>query len=116
MKTILLAIILSLAICNGFAQKVFQAESAKEAQLKVYPAEDPDDADLWVCFVWSEKEITRTGLWMDMRFAHEADIIICFVDDEKDADLKIWLVDSSSESKWINQDKKKLLSLKKPAK
>jgi hypothetical protein len=100
----------------GFAQKVYQAESAADAKLKVYPVEDPDKADLWVCFVWEESEITRSGLWMDMRFDHEADVIIYFVDSENEPDLKIWLVDTPEESKWVNESKKKLLSIKGTAK
>jgi hypothetical protein len=100
-------------ISVSYGQKIYQAESAQEAQIKVYPADEPDQADLWVCFVWDESEITRTGLWMDMRFSHEADVIIFFVDEEEEADIKIWLVDSSEESKWINQEKSHLLKIKK---
>lgn len=113
---VLITVVLLQVVNHGFSQKVFQAESPELAKLKVYPVEEPEKADLWVCFVWEEVEITRTGLWMDMRFDHEADIIIFFVDDEKLADIKIWLVDTPEESKWINQSKKSLLSFKKPSK
>jgi hypothetical protein len=105
--------VLTLALSSGFAQKIFQAESAAKASVKVYPVMEPDKADLWVCFVWDESEISRTGLWMDMRFEHEADVIIYFVDEEKEADLKIWLVDTPEESQWLNQSKKNILSIKK---
>jgi len=105
--------VLTLALSSGFAQKIFQAESAAKANVKVYPVMEPDKADLWVCFVWDESEIARTGLWMDMRFEHEADVIIYFVDEEKEADLKIWLVDTPEESQWLNQSKKNILSIKK---
>ena len=97
---------------TGFSKKVYQAENAESAKIKVYPAEEPNEADLWVCFVWEEVEITKTGLWMDMRFVREADIVIFFVDEEKDADLKIWLVDTPEESKWLTESKKHLLTLK----
>ena len=97
---------------SGFSQKIYQAENAESAKIKVYPAEEPNEADLWVCFVWEEVEITKTGLWMDMRFVREADIVIFFVDEEKDADLKIWLVDTPEESKWLTEGKKHLLTLK----
>jgi hypothetical protein len=99
---------------TGYCQKVYQADSPEEAQVKVFAVEEPQDADIWVCFVWEEEEITRTGLWMDMRFAKDADVIIFFVDEEKQADLKIWLVDTPEESKWINEKKKPLLNRKKP--
>jgi hypothetical protein len=97
----------------GFGQKIYQGDSAKEAQVKVFAVEEPEEADLWVCFVWEEEELTRTGLWMDMRYPHEAEIIIFFVDEESEADLKIWLVDTIEESKWLNEKKKNLLALKK---
>lgn len=96
----------------GFAQKIFQADSPDQASVKIFAVDEPDQADLWVCFVWDEKEITKTGLWMDMEFARDAEVIIFFVDDEKQADLKIWLVDTANESKWLNQSKKHLLKLK----
>lgn len=109
---IILLLALTLTVSMGYSQKIFQANSAEEAKVKVFAVEDPEKADLWVCFVWEESEITRTGLWMDMRFDHEADIIIFFVDEEKESDLKIWLVDTVEESKWLNKEKMKLLSIK----
>ena len=51
-----------------------------------------------------------------MRFPKDADIIIFFVDEEKEADLKIWLVDTVEESKWLNEKKKSLLTLNKTKK
>jgi hypothetical protein len=107
---------LTIAFLSGYGQKIFQADSGKEAQVKVFAVEEPNEADLWVCFVWNESELTKTGLWMDMRFAHEADVIIFFVDEEKESDLKIWLVDTPQESKWLTPDKRKLLALKKNTK
>jgi hypothetical protein len=105
-------LVFTLTFSFGYSQKIFQANSAEEAKVKVFAVEEPDEADLWVCFVWEESEITRTGLWMDMRFDHEADVIIFFVDEEKDSDLKIWLVDTIEESKWLNEEKKNLLFIK----
>lgn len=75
----------------------------------IFPVDEPEEADLWVCFVWEEEELTRTGLWMDMRYDYEADIIVFFVDDEEESNLKIWLVDTPEESKWLNESKKSLL-------
>ncbi len=109
-------LVLAFCITNGFSQKIFQADLAEEAQVKIYAVDEPDDADLWVCFVWEEAELTKTGLWMDMRFTHEADVVVFFVDEEKEADLKIWLVDTPQESKWLNPNKQKLLTTKEPPK
>lgn len=113
--TLLLAL-LGFACIPGYGQKIFQADFPEQASIKIFPVDEPDQADLWVCFVWEEKELTRTGLWMDMRFDYEADIIIFFVDDEGESDLKIWLVDTAKESKWLNESKKNLLSIKKKVK
>jgi hypothetical protein len=112
LRLTLIAVLLTLLAHASFGQKIFQADFAEEASVKVYPVDEPDQADLWVCFVWEEEELTRTGLWMDMRYDHEADIIIFFVDDESQSDLKIWLVDTPEESKWLNESKKKLLEIK----
>lgn len=103
-----------LSIVNCHAQKIYQADDIQNASVKVFAVDEPDQADLWVCFVWDEAEITKTGLWMDMRFSHEADVIIFFVDEEENSDLKIWLVDTIEESKWLNESKKHLLKLKEP--
>ena len=112
----LIALFVLINFSLGYAQKIFQADSPDEASVRVFAVEEPEQADLWVCFVWEESEITRTGLWMDMRFSREADVIIYFVDEEKDANLKIWLVDTIEESKWINDAKKSLLQIKSPEK
>ncbi|HOP03587.1 MAG TPA: DUF6150 family protein [Tenuifilaceae bacterium] len=109
-----MALIVLLGISTGHAQKIYQADDIQNASITIFAVDEPDQADLWVCFVWEETEITRTGLWMDMRFPHEADVIIFFVDEEKGADLKIWLVDTAEESKWLNESKKHLLKLKEP--
>ena len=109
-----ITLIIFLSIVNSHAQKIYQADDIQNASVKVFAVDEAEQADLWVCFVWEESEITRTGLWMDMRFSHEADVIIFFVDEEENADLKIWLVDTAQESKWLNESKKNLLKLKEP--
>ena len=111
-KILLPLLLLFTMATSGFGQKIYQAENSDSAKLKVYPAEEPNEADLWVCFVWEEADITKTGLLMDMRFMREADIVIFFVDEESEADLKIWLVDTPEESKWLTEKKKHLLKLK----
>ena len=112
MKKILMLVLFAMTSTISYGQKIYQAHSADDAQVLVYPADDPSEADLLVCFVWDESEITRTGLWMDMRTPQEASVIILFVDEENEADLKIWLVDTPAESKWLNESKKNLLQLK----
>src|SRR5690554_4834655 len=112
-RLLILLLLLFTFSTSGFGQKIYQAENSESAKIKVYPAEQADDADLLVCFVWNEDEITKTGLWMDMRFIHEADIVIYVVDDEQQADLKIWLVDTPEEARWLTESKKHLLYLKK---
>ncbi|MDD2197135.1 MAG: DUF6150 family protein [Bacteroidales bacterium] len=104
-----LIVLLGFASLSGYGQKIFQADFPEQASVMIFPVDEAEDADLWVCFVWEEEELTRTGLWMDMRFDYEADIIVFFVDDEEESNLKIWLVDTPEESKWLNESKKSLL-------
>lgn len=111
---VLPALLMLVNMSLGFSQKIYQADSPKEAKVKVFAVEDPSQADLFVFFVYEPAEVTKTGIWMDMRFPHEADVIIFFVDEEKDSDLKIWLVDTFEESKWINESKKNLLFINPP--
>lgn len=111
-RLVLLILLLGLAITSP-AQKIFQADEPEGASILIFPVDQPDEADLWVCFVWEEGELTRTGLWMDMQFDYEAEFIVCFVDEEAESNLKIWLVDTPEESKWINESKRMLLEKKK---
>lgn len=90
-------------------QKIFQADLPEDASVMVYPVDEPHEADLWVCFVWEEAELAHSGLWMDMEEMDEAEFVIYFVDEEEEANLKIWLVDTPQESKWLDESKKYLL-------
>jgi hypothetical protein len=113
LRIVPLIVFLGFTCLTGNCQKIFQADFPEQASVMIFPANEPEEADLWVCFVWEEEELTRTGLWMDMRFDYEADIIVFFVDDEEESNLKIWLVDTPEESKWLNESKKSLLLNKK---
>ncbi len=93
------------------AQKFFETERVEDAQVKIYAVDDPKDADLLVFFVYEEKDITKTGIWMEVDDPKLADVLLIFVDDEKDSDLKIWLVDTFQESRWVNEKKKHLLKI-----
>ncbi len=99
---------------QGFAQKFFETERVEDAQVKIFAVDDPKDAELLVFFVYEAKDVTKTGIWMEVDDPKLADVLIIFVDEEKDADLKIWLVDTFEESKWINEKKKSLLKIKPP--
>lgn len=93
----------------AMGQKIYQADIPKDASIMVYPVDEPHEAHLWVCFVWEEEELVHSGLWMDMEEMDKADFVIYFVDDEEEANLKIWLVDTPQESKWLDESKKCLL-------
>lgn len=105
--------LLGLSAFQGFGQKIFQADGPERATVRIFAVDEPEDADLWVCFVWEEHELTRSGLWMDMQYEHEAEVVVLFVDEEEESNLKIWLVDTPEESKWLNEKKKHLLAVKK---
>lgn len=113
----MLAYILPLLLLSSLttsAQKFFETETVEDAQIKIFAVDDPKDADLLVFFVYETKDVTKTGIWMEVDDPKLADVLLIFVDEEKDADLKIWLVDTFEESKWINDKKKTLLKIKPP--
>jgi hypothetical protein len=113
----MLAYILPLLLLSSLttsAQKFFETETVEDAQIKIFAVDDPKDADLLVFFVYETKDVTKTGIWMEVDDPKLADVLLIFVDEEKDADLKIWLVDTFEESKWINDKKKAMLKIKPP--
>lgn len=93
------------------AQKFYEAEDVKSAQVKFFIVDSPEQADLHFCIIYNASEITKPGVMMEVETPKEADITLIFVDNEKDADIKVWLVDTPAEVKWINESKKKLLSV-----
>ncbi len=109
-------------LCGGLlsatAQKIYEAEDIADAKLKVYAVDEAKDADLLVHFVYEKPHVTRIGLWMEVPTPQEADILIYFVDDIKESNITIWLVDTPDEAKWQNEAKKPLLppSIIKPPK
>ncbi len=104
---------ISLIFVSGFvcAQKFYEAENIENAKVKFYIASSPEKADLHFCIIYDAKEINKPGVMMEVETPKEADIIIIFVDDEKDADIKVWLVEIPAEVKWVNEEKKQLLSV-----
>jgi hypothetical protein len=109
-KTLLVVFIVVLAK-QGYAQKFFEAETIEKARLKIYAVDDPKDADLLFCIVYEEKEITKVGIMMEVAEPKEAQVILIFVDDPAQADMKVWLVDTPAEVKWQNEEKKKFLRI-----
>jgi hypothetical protein len=93
------------------AQKFYEAEDVKNAQVKFFIVDSPEKADLHFCIIYDAKEITKPGVMMEVETPKEADITLIFVDEEKDADIKVWLVDTPAEVKWVNESKKKLLTV-----
>ncbi len=112
-RGLLLVLMLSiLGVTTSSAQKFFETDTAEEAEVKVFAANHPSEADLLVYFVYDSERVVKTGIWMEVEEAYMADVLIIFVDDEEEADLKIWLVDTYSESQWVNEEKKGLLTIK----
>ena len=111
LKTLITISILLILSNLAQAQKFYQAETLEEAQLKLYPVEDPKDAELLFSIIYDEKQITKVGIMMQVETPKEAQIIIIFVDDPADAAIKVWLVDTPEEVKWIDESKKKYLKI-----
>lgn len=111
-----LKILLILSVLLGLngtsaAQRFYEVENVKDAQVKFFIVDSPDQADLHFCILYEASEITKPGVMMEVETPKEADIILIFVDNEKEADIKVWLVDTPAEVKWVNESKKKLLSV-----
>jgi len=96
---------------NSSAQKFYEVEEVKDAEVKFYFVDNPDEAELWFSIIYEPEKIIKPGIMMEVETPKEADIKLIFVDDPKDADIKVWLVDNPEEVKWINESKKKLLSV-----
>jgi len=101
-------------ICLTFkvqAQRYFEVSTVDSAQIKVFPVDKPEDADLLVFYVYEIKDVTKIGLWMQVSDKKLANFYLIFVDDEKISNLKIYLVDSPEQAVLKNESKKDLLKL-----
>ena len=100
----------SVLVSNAYSQKLFIAEYASDADIKVMVVEQPSQADLKV---YQEKIVSQVkgnnGFWYFTKIRSQADKNILFVKYLSEADLKIIFVDHRSKAGWINQEKKKLL-------
>ncbi len=93
------------------AQKFFEVEDIKDAQARFFLVDAAQDADLYFCIIYDEKEITQPGILMEVETPKEAQITLIFVDDVKDANIKVWMVDTPAEVKWIDESKRKILAV-----
>ena len=93
------------------AQKYFEVSTVDSAQIKVFPVDKAEDADLLVFYVYEPKDVTKIGLWMQVSDKKQANYFLIFVDDEKLSNLKIFLVDAPDQAGWRNESKKGLLKL-----
>jgi len=96
---------------NGQAQRYFEVSTIDSAQVKVYPVDTPDQADLLVFYVYEPKDVTKVGLWLQVSNKKEANFFLIFVDDEKLANVKICLVDAADQAGLKNESKKDLFKL-----
>lgn len=112
MRGFLTAIFLFLIFCqSSWSQRFYEVSTIDSARVKVYPVDTPEQADLLVYFVYEASEVTKVGFWMEVATPAEAQVLLIFVDDEKDADIKICLVDAPEQAGWRNESKKDMLKL-----
>jgi hypothetical protein len=102
---------LLLVASKGYSQRYFEVSTVDSAQVKVFPVDKPEDADLLVFYVYDAKDVTKIGLWMQVSNKKEANFFLIFVDDEKLSNLKICLVDAAEQAGLKNESKKELLKL-----
>ncbi len=96
---------------QGRAQRYYEVSTIDSAQVKVYPVDKPEDADLLVFYVYEAKDVTKVGYWMQVSNKKEANFFLIFVDDQKLSNLKICLVDSPDQAGLKNESKKDLLKM-----
>jgi len=96
---------------TGHAQRYFEVSTVDSAQVKVYPVDKPEDADLLVFYVYEAKDVTKVGLWMQVANKKEANFFLIFVDDEKQANIKIYLVDAAEQAGLKNESKKDMFKI-----
>lgn len=93
------------------AQKYYEVSTIDSAQVKVFAVDTPEQADLLVFFVYEAKDVTKVGYWMQVSTKKEANMLLIFVDDEKNSNIKICLVDSPDQAGLKNESKKDLFKL-----
>lgn len=86
------------------------ANSLGDADIKVLQVEDPAKADIKVFFVDNEAMANKEGCWFVINQPKPGAKKIFFVENEKDADLKINVVEDISKAGWINATKKSLFN------
>ncbi len=96
---------------NAQAQKYYEVSTIDSAQVKVFAVDKPEQADLLVFFVYEAKDVTKVGYWMQVSTKKEANMLLIFVDAEKDSNIKICLVDSPDQAGLKNESKKELFKL-----
>ncbi len=107
---LLLFLLFALAF-RGQAQRYFEVSTIDSAQVKVFPVDKPEDADLLVFYVYEAKDVTKVGLWLQVTTKKEANFFLIFVDDEKQANIKIYLVDAAEQAGLKNESKKDMFKI-----
>jgi len=95
---------------NLFGQIVYTVDTPQEADLIVFVVDSEDKCDLKVFFVEEKHQLGKDGVWMGTFNIAEADKKVYFTFEEKEAQLKIFVVDKEEDAGWRNEEKKKLMS------
>lgn len=92
-----------------YAQKFYQCEENEVPQIKVWAAESAREGDFHVFFVYDASELSTIGVVLQVPTPEEADFTLSFVDDEKEADFSLWIVESPDKAGWRNKKKATIL-------
>lgn len=98
---------------NISGQIIYTVDSPQEADLIVFVVDSEDKCDLKVFFVEEKHQLGKDGVWMGTFNVAEADKKVYFTFEEKEAQLKIFVVDKESDAGWRNEEKRKLMSTNK---
>ena len=91
------------------AQAMYTVDAAPEADIIVFMVDAEDKCDLKVFFVEEEHQLGKPGVWMGTFDKSKADKKIYFTFEEKEATLKIFVVDKEEQAGWVSEEKKGLL-------
>ncbi|PIE84604.1 MAG: hypothetical protein CSA07_00650 [Bacteroidia bacterium] len=91
------------------AQKFYQCQVGEVADVKVWAAETPEEADFWAYFVYDASELGGPGVVMQVPTAAEAAFKLTFVDKQEEADFSLWLIEDKAKAGWHRPERSRVL-------
>lgn len=106
----LLFVLFLLQSVVSYGQCFYQCEDNEKPDVKVWAAENAEEADVWVYFVYDASEVKGGGVLMQVANVSDAAFSLSFVDVKSEADFSLWIVDFKEEAGWRNAEKRERYS------